>query len=155
MMHYNRNNPFLYILEQSNDELINECQELVKGEITLHLLTLIWIIIAGVKCVIGIDFTLIEIVILAICILTNHFAISCVKNAIMYNKMSYINRKKYPEESITTYMNLNNEEMFRDALQIKTTIGKIKGFAKAINHMSFMILAGILIYAINIVIIIL
>lgn len=152
MTHYNRANPFLYILEQSNDELIFESKNLLKRDIILHVLTAVWIITAGVKCIVGVDFTSNELIVLVVCILINRFGFTRVKNAIMYTKTSYIDRKKYPDESITTYVTLNNEELFKDALTIKSAIGEVKGYIKTINTLSLMILLCILVYAVNIII---
>lgn len=155
MNHYNRTNPFLYILDQSNDALIIETQNLIKIAIIQFILSTIWVIEGVFYCILIKNIGSFEVFLILISILTNWFVVNRVVIAISHNKQSYINRKKYPDNDITTYVTLNNEEMFNDTIDINIHFGQVKGFRNSILLILGVILIGIIIYLIRILMILL
>lgn len=149
MNHYNRTNPFLYVLDQSNDILISECHNLIKIAIVQFILNVIWIVEAILYCIAIKSISSFEPFLLIMCILENWFVTSRVMIAISHNKQSYINRKKYPDNDITTYVTLNNEEMFNDTINISTYIGQVRGYKSSVMLIIGIIMIGILIYFIK------
>lgn len=155
MTHYNRTNPFLYMLDKSNDVLIQETQDLIKTSIIQFILTSLWIIETAVYCVLIKNFNIFSLGCLILAIIMNAFMYHCVRESIGHNKQFYINRKKYPDNDLTTFVTMNNEEMYHDTIDITIQIGRIQGYKKSLLILCVVSLIELIIYGIQIIQIIL
>lgn len=155
MNHYNRTNPFLYILDQSNDALILETQNLIKLAIIQFILSTLCVVEEFFFCFLIKKISYFEVFILFICIFSNWFVANRVIVAISHNKQLYINRKKYPDSDLATYVTLNNEEMFNDTINVNIHLGQVKGFKNSIFLIFGIILISVIIYCIRILMILL
>lgn len=115
-------------MEKTNDRLITTTQDLIKDVIILGVLDALWICIA-ISCIFtdGIDVTT-SLFILAFMLICGTFVFHFIQKSVMRNKELYLTRKKYPDGEFTTFMNLNNEEMFRDTLKLANQVGRVEGY---------------------------
>lgn len=135
--HYNRSNPFLYTMEKINDQLIFSTHNLIKDAIILGVLDLIWIIVV-ISCLFTDTIELTStLFILGIMLICGIFVIHFIQKSVIRNKKLYLTRKKYPDGEFTTFMNLNNEEMYQDTLQLSNQVGKVEGY----RHMTLLFCA--------------
>lgn len=143
MTHYNRSNPFLYILDRSNDNLIMDSHDTIKHMIILACLSLCWfvsVIVSSIACKQMNYQDLIEIIGV---LMINVYCVISIRVAVLTNKTYLINKKKYPDsEFVYTYF--NNEELFEHTLKINHHIGKLSMLRNQITLFWGLILLNII-----------
>lgn len=135
MNHYNRSNPFLYVLDGSNDELIRFSQESIKSILVYFILSIMLIVLSIVDGILHnhpLASNLIEILVI---IGLTGFTLYQLKKSIDQNKTFTINQIKYPDSKIT-YTFINNEQLFQDTLNVNMHIGKLIFLNQMIRYLS-------------------
>lgn len=150
MTHYNRSNPFLYILDRSNDTLIADSKDTIKHIIILVCLSICWTVSVIISSVICKQLWYPDLLEFLIVLIANGYSILNVRLAIRQNKTLLIDEKKYPESEFT-YTYFNNEILFQDTINISHHIGRLSMLRNQISLFWGLILLGIVVRIIGII----
>lgn len=129
MNHYNRSNPFLYVIDHANDLLIYTCNDTIKSFIISFILVGIYLL-TSIYCIFT-KFTITDISILFIFLIVNWILFQRIKLSIQENRTTEINAAKYPEDFLS-YSFINNEKLLEDVTVIYTHIGKVESLKETI-----------------------
>lgn len=151
MSQYNKANPFLFILDQSNDTLNTEIDNIIKRLILLCGSFSLWItsfitdiLLYKSLCFKSVLDTLINIALIG-------FMFYYVKEAIRQNVTNTIESIRFPSDKFQ-YHYYNNEQMFKETISISIYIGRLKSIKLTIYIFILLYLIQIIYHLIHILI---
>ena len=147
MSNYNRENPFVYLIEFTNNRLVEESEKAIKNIIIMSLLEIILLIFSIIVWILFKKSQL-EIIIVTIGLLI--FAFLQIRQGIRATRTTDINLMIYGSEF--TYKNVNNEELLSKINNININLGKILFAKETIYVFDLIYLILIIIYMIKVMI---
>lgn len=118
----NRDNPFLYVIDMANDELVNEIEKMIKGLIVYGIVGMIAVLTSIVRMILDRHMTVFQIVFLVALFI--HGVIE-LRYGLSETKTMEINHKRFNPESPTEFTYVNNEVLFSQSNEIFQAIGSI------------------------------
>lgn len=126
----NRDNPFLYVMDMANDELVDEIEEMIKGLIVYGITGTIAILTSVIHMILNQYVTVFPIVFIATLFI--HGIIE-LRYGISQTKTMEINHKRFTPESPTEFAYVNNEVLFSQTNEIFQAIGSISAIRRTFN----------------------
>lgn len=135
MSRYNRENPFMYLLETKHDEFDRKCMNMLKKLIGMLILTAIDIILYLISAVIYSQFSFVTLICkIAIASMMSIEAIDCV--SIMKKGKSELNEIIFSDQY--QHINLNNEKLLAEINQVNESIGRVTSINRLIGSMTLL-----------------
>ena len=147
MSQYNRENPFVYLIQSTNDKLVEESEKAIKNVMIMGILEFFVLVFSIITWVLLKDPQL-GIIILSIGL--SIFAFLQIRQGIRATRTTDINLMIYGSEF--TYKNVNNEELLSRINNINVNLGRILFAKEAIYIFDLIFLSLILIYMVRIMI---
>jgi len=135
MSRYNRENPFMYLLENKNDEFDRKCMNMVKKLIVMLILTAIDIVLYLINAIIYSQFSFVTLICkVVIAFIISIEAIDCV--SILKKDKSELNEIIFSDQY--KHINLNNEKILAEINQVNESIGRVISINRLINSMTLL-----------------
>ena len=147
MNKFNRDNPFMYLLYTSNEELVEKTERTIKRMLLLYIAWFTQLLLSIIFWIVWkhnqIAIILIGIGLVAI---PTYYALRIIRE----NQTSKIDLMIYGNEF--TYMNINNEEVLANTVILKKDIGKVEVLYDSIFLYAIGFLITDMIYLLGIII---
>lgn len=147
MSQYNRENPFVYLIQSTNDKLVEESEKAIKNVMIMGILEFFVLVFSIITWILLKDPQL-GIIILSIGL--SIFAFLQIRQGIRATRTTDINLMIYGSEF--TYKNVNNEELLSRINNINVNLGRILFAKESIYIFDLIFLSLILIYMVRIMI---
>lgn len=147
MSDYNRSNPFVHLIQTSNERLVMESEKAIKNAMIMGIFGFISLVFSIITWVVLKDP---QLGMIAVIIGLFIFAFLQIRQGIRASRTTEINLMIYGDEF--TYKNVNNEELLSKSIDININIGRILFANETIYIFDLIYLFLILAYMIRIMI---